>query len=312
MIFDTPFVRLPVNQIGRDLIVGDVHGQGAMLDCLLAGIRFDPTRDRLLLLGDLIDRGPDGGALIERVREEHSWVSLCGNHEALMLAAEWSEGAARAWRRNGNDWAAVLSEEALDGLRMIVRGFPLALELPLADGRTIGLVHAEVPPGQPWSAMRSLRFNDEVATEDTGSTNEASVIWGQRRIQADCWMRFNPKANGARPYHQVKTWNAVQPIPEIDLVVAGHVVIDPPIPHGRSNTLWIDTGAYAKGGLLTAIDVVANCYWQVERGSAEITGPVALPPLKLPERAWRPTAEIEAAAADDEARQIERLRWLFP
>lgn len=55
-----PLVRvLPSNQIGRDFVVGDLHGCFDLLDRLLDHVRFDPACDRLFSVGDLIDRGPD-------------------------------------------------------------------------------------------------------------------------------------------------------------------------------------------------------------------------------------------------------------
>ena len=43
---------------GRDWIVGDVHGCFQTLRQALAAIDFEPGRDRLFSVGDLIDRGP--------------------------------------------------------------------------------------------------------------------------------------------------------------------------------------------------------------------------------------------------------------
>jgi serine/threonine protein phosphatase 1 len=47
------------NTAGRDLIVGDIHGCFARLQVALDELGFDPERDRLFSVGDLVDRGPD-------------------------------------------------------------------------------------------------------------------------------------------------------------------------------------------------------------------------------------------------------------
>ena len=47
-----------VNRAGRDLVVGDVHGCFWTLDRALSEFGFDPSRDRLFAVGDLVSRGP--------------------------------------------------------------------------------------------------------------------------------------------------------------------------------------------------------------------------------------------------------------
>ena len=52
-----PF-RLERNDLGRDLVVGDIHGPFAMLSRALAALDVG-EHDRVFSLGDLVDRGPD-------------------------------------------------------------------------------------------------------------------------------------------------------------------------------------------------------------------------------------------------------------
>ncbi|MGB0713157.1 MAG: metallophosphoesterase, partial [Gammaproteobacteria bacterium] len=52
-------VRLEHNEVGRDLIVGDIHGEFIALKDRLDELEFVPGRDRLFSVGDLIDRGPN-------------------------------------------------------------------------------------------------------------------------------------------------------------------------------------------------------------------------------------------------------------
>lgn len=67
--------------------IGDIHGRLDKLDELLARL---PLRgdDRLVFLGDYVDRGPDSRGVIDRlirVAEERPAVFLLGNHESMFL-----------------------------------------------------------------------------------------------------------------------------------------------------------------------------------------------------------------------------------
>ncbi len=71
--------------ISRTIFIGDVHGMLDALDALLAGLA--PTSgDRLIFLGDLVDKGPAPVGVVHRVGElisnpEIETVLLRGNHE---------------------------------------------------------------------------------------------------------------------------------------------------------------------------------------------------------------------------------------
>lgn len=312
MIFDAPFVRLPANSVGRDIVVGDIHGQGAMLERLLDRLQFNPAQDRLIALGDLIDRGPDGAELIARFSRDPARISLRGNHEAMMQAAAESRGADNAWRKHDNTWSWQLDPDELDRLRAASEGFPLAIELPLPDGRRVGLVHAEVPPGRSWNGMHGIHLRESDASNDGGRSDGASALWGRRRAIADAWMRQEPEPVSCTALTHVRMWDAAQPVADIELVLSGHTVLVPPLPRGRSNVLWVDTGAGYPDGRLTAVNLTDSVYWQVGRLPEEVWGPLPMPLLDPVLEAWRPTAEIEAAAAKQEAKQLAVLRMLLP
>jgi hypothetical protein len=76
----------------RTIVVGDVHGCLEELDELLRTVELSPGRDRLVLLGDLLDRGPDGPGVVRRARELGA-EAVCGNHEEKHL--RWAAHQAR-------------------------------------------------------------------------------------------------------------------------------------------------------------------------------------------------------------------------
>lgn len=78
----------------RAYAVGDVHGRLDLLEALLAKIEQDVERRPakhvlLVMLGDLIDRGPDSRGVVERMRTyRHETIKtyfLAGNHEEVLL-----------------------------------------------------------------------------------------------------------------------------------------------------------------------------------------------------------------------------------
>ena len=68
-------------------LIGDVQGCCDALDRLLAEIGFSPSRDRIYVLGDLVNRGPRSLATLRRLRGlGDSATCLLGNHDLHLLA----------------------------------------------------------------------------------------------------------------------------------------------------------------------------------------------------------------------------------
>ena len=68
-------------------LIGDVQGCCGALDRLLDTIGFSPSRDRIYLLGDLVNRGPQSLQTLRRLRSfGDSAVCLLGNHDLNLLA----------------------------------------------------------------------------------------------------------------------------------------------------------------------------------------------------------------------------------
>ncbi len=68
---------------GRLITIGDIHGCHLEFAELLRRLELTP-HDRVVLLGDLVNRGPDSNRVIELARE-HAAVALLGNHEFRLL-----------------------------------------------------------------------------------------------------------------------------------------------------------------------------------------------------------------------------------
>ncbi|PRY92871.1 serine/threonine protein phosphatase 1 [Hasllibacter halocynthiae] len=77
---------------GQVHAIGDVHGHLGKLDRALTLVEADGgAGGRTVLVGDLVDRGPDGRAVIERLMrgqaEGRDWTVLLGNHDRFLLRA---------------------------------------------------------------------------------------------------------------------------------------------------------------------------------------------------------------------------------
>ena len=227
----TPFAVAPGQRV---YAVGDVHGCWSQLQQLLAEIRRDndprpPAQTRILLLGDVVDRGPDSRQVVEHLmrytKASSRFTVLMGNHEQLMSAALGGDARAlRNWLAVGGDatlrsWGVAESLLAsaepgrlIDAARVRV-GVDVALwleQLPLrsASGDVV-FVHAGVRPGVPLDAQS---------------------------IQDLLWIRAPfLESEEERPF----------------LVVHGHSVARDG-PDIRGNRIGLDTGA-SRGGRLTAM-----------------------------------------------------------
>ena len=69
---------------GNVWAIGDVHGYADTLLELLDSLKLS-SRDRVVLLGDLVDRGPRSCEVIQIARENPQIFSVLGNHEEMML-----------------------------------------------------------------------------------------------------------------------------------------------------------------------------------------------------------------------------------
>jgi serine/threonine protein phosphatase 1 len=89
----------------RTLAIGDIHGCYRSLDVLTEFAAFAPD-DRIITLGDYVDRGPDSRGVIEWLIERNAGgnlIALRGNHELMMLAARQSERHREEWLACGGD-----------------------------------------------------------------------------------------------------------------------------------------------------------------------------------------------------------------
>lgn len=82
---------------GRRIFIGDVQGCREPLERLLAAVAFEPARDTLYPVGDLVNKGPDSEGTLRLLRELHARPVL-GNHDLYWLRARRiQDPASHAW-----------------------------------------------------------------------------------------------------------------------------------------------------------------------------------------------------------------------
>ena len=218
------------NREGRDFVAGDVHGEFPTQEAVLTRVDFQPDRDRLFSLGDLIDRGPHSADALQWM--ESARIALCvrGNHEQILLACleadedlEWPDIAQPMPPRLSRD----VPRASWARWRAMIRAMPMAATVQTAHG-PVGLVHAS-PTAPSWqTTLDNLRAGDT----DT--------------IQVAMWSIAR-----ARGYTRQAIFEGVPlviPIRDVRAVLTGHCIM--PDVTVSANVWHLDTGAGTPDGCL--------------------------------------------------------------
>ena len=159
--------------MARRFAVGDIHGCSRTFRALVEDVIHVQPGDRLYLLGDYIDRGPDSAAVLDMIldlQEKGVLVHpIMGNHERMFLDALERPEAVSLWLFNGG--TATLASFAVHTPRDIperYRAFIASLP-PIVVTDDYVFVHA------------GLDFHRK---DPISETSEAEMLWG-RDFEAD-------------------------------------------------------------------------------------------------------------------------------
>ena len=252
-------------------LIGDVQGCCDALDRLLAQIGFSPSRDTLLVLGDLVNRGPQSLAVLKRMRAlGASAQALLGNHDLHLLAVAHGVRPAHAT----DSLAEILESPERGAWLEWLRARPLALQ---REGWLC--VHAGVNPA--WSAFQTVALAAEVEAMLRGPDlaeflprmyGNEPARWNDALRGAERWrhvinvltrIRFVQAADGALDFKVKESAAAAPPglVPWFD--APQRATRGTPIAFGhwstlglvqRDDLLAIDTGC-VWGGALTAVRI---------------------------------------------------------
>lgn len=160
--------------------IGDIQGCDDEFQALLERLEFDPGRDRLWLVGDLVNRGPRSLAVLRRVKAmETAAVVVLGNHDLHLLAVT-STPAERL--KPKDTLGEILSAPDRDELLDWLRHRPL-LHHDAALGRT--MVHAGLAPQWDLTTAQACAAELEAAIRDPQARVE--LFAGMYGDRPDCW-----------------------------------------------------------------------------------------------------------------------------
>jgi serine/threonine protein phosphatase 1 len=222
------------NKMGRDFVVGDIHGHFELLAFLLNKCAFDKHLDRLFSVGDLIDRGPDSIDVMNWLQQP--WFhAVRGNHEQMLIDCVSGDGDIARHTRNGGAWLYELPNALQLKICHALQQLPLIIEVELSDGRTIGIVHAETPLPHADDTWQDAK---DVATGKRGEHHQRlaleKALYSRNKIE-----------------HQDDT-----SIQGIDQVYVGHSTVASVTRLG--NAVYIDTGCSFDDGALTLIELTTQ------------------------------------------------------
>ena len=151
--------------------IGDIQGCFTSLMALLNRVAFDPAHDRLWLVGDLVNRGPDSLRTLRFVRElGPAAVTVLGNHDLYLLMVAY--GAVRS-RAKDDTIQAVLDAPDRDALLGWLRTRPL---MHVENG--FAMVHAGLLPGWSVPQARALAREVEGALAGPYHADLLHNMWG--------------------------------------------------------------------------------------------------------------------------------------
>lgn len=220
--------RLDTNRLGNDYAVGDIHGCFDQLTAALAAVSFDPERDRLLSVGDLVDRGPKSQDAVDWLRLPW-FYAVRGNHEQMAIGVANGKHDIANYMMNGGTWFISRTDTERAECRDMFDALPVCIEVPTPNG-TFGLVHAE-PAGNDWQAF--CERLEKPASNNKFRDDLETALW-------------------CRDRYRYKITDIVE---GIDRVYVGHTPVDEPLQLG--NVFYIDTGIVF-GRSLTLVNLTTD------------------------------------------------------
>jgi serine/threonine protein phosphatase 1 len=226
----------PARRQGRVLAIGDIHGCNVALDTLLEQLAVTPE-DTVVLLGDVIDRGPGTLEVIDRLlqlRDRCRLAFVMGNHEQMFLESLENHEIRGPWLEFGGLETLMSYGERAEatGQLPVEHVEFLKSSVDYFETESTVFVHANLEPGRPLAKQ--------------------TAEWLR-------WTRFTGRE---------------KPLPTSKRVVCGHTAQKSGRPAIGDGWVCIDTYVYG-GMFLTALDVGKDLIYQASQ-TGDFRGPKRL------------------------------------
>jgi serine/threonine protein phosphatase 1 len=208
----------------RTLAIGDIHGCLRALDTLLDQV--SPTRDdRIVTLGDYVDRGPDSRGVLDRLLDLQATgqlIPLRGNHDEMMVNA-----------RDHFDhsmWLACGGKQTL---------------------ASYGISDLEDIPEEHWAFLEETCRNWYETDRHffVHANAYPDIPLPEQPLYMLLWEKL--------------LWPCCHESGKV--MICGHTVQAGGRPIHLGTTICLDTGVYHPFGWLTCLDVVSGKYWQANQ-----------------------------------------------
>jgi len=178
---------------GRTLAIGDIHGCDVALETLLQNVRPEAD-DTVVVLGDVVDRGPDTRRVIDLLLELSKTCELkfiLGNHEEMMLEAYYTGQWMHDWLSFGGNETLASYGESFDDVPMEHFEF-LVSGLNYWETKTEIFVHAKLEPDVPLNLQSRewLRW-ERLEGDEPRHASGRSIICGHTAQRSGNPLVFN-------------------------------------------------------------------------------------------------------------------------
>ena len=199
----------------RVWVIGDIHGYVETLRSLIENLNL-VSKDIVICLGDMVDRGPDSAGVVKLFMEKENLYSLKGNHEQMLLM-DWEETNGLGNYSHDGFWSSLspLSREDMIEIMTFIRFLPT--EIILDKFRLVHAGYCDMPYAESLEQQTDTErlWSRDIFTVNYPFDQERTVIVGHTIIQNYGVIGDN------------EVWNSTKLLKD-----------------GRASAIGIDTGIY--------------------------------------------------------------------